>query len=754
MPAVTVVLTIQPEAASDLARSALSVTRQLSADWQLRIVHGGDPGAAAAGELLAARDERVAGAADLAAALADSDGAIVAFLETGARYPADYLTAVLAAMADPAVRLTVAGRAFEHGPRFSVVSVAGPDDPAAPVVPSQVAVRRADAARRIEELLGLPGRRDLPDVVVHTRFGEPAARESAELTVVLELSTASPPLSLRPAVAELAGFGLPVVLAVAGPIRAVKGPLRRWLQQPGAPVASGATPSAARVAAMRLVSTPMVCFLPAGWECDPAALAAMADLVVQRQAAAAVPVALDEGGSVLAAGLLWADRHALAQPLLAGHPGADIVGRVLPVPSAHPYGLTMRTDDARAGLPAAVAPAPWWPVQLLAGRGPVLVDGRCTVAIPRLTPPGAAGARTLDDSQAEAIRSAAPPGAVSLGRDFLHASGWSVLGVRPAAGHGWQPVLARVRTEPVAERRWALKIGAPAGRRGDPWGDVFFADDLAAALRALGNDVVVDRDGSAGRSGAYLDRVVLNLRGYQVLPRQPGAVNLLWIISHPDDVPAQEMRTYDIVYAASASWPAAVSAASGVQVRTLLQATNPDRFHPDVAEPDTGPDLLFVGNSRHQFRPIVADCRAAGLRPTVIGRDWEKFLPQEEIAAQSVPNSELPAAYRSAGIVLNDHWGDMASHGFLNNRLFDAVACGARVVSDEVPGLAEVFGDAVAIYRSPGDLAALCSPAHRQQFGSDEVRRARAAVVAENHSFAARARQLMADAALVEVLSD
>jgi spore maturation protein CgeB len=96
----------------------------------------------------------------------------------------------------------------------------------------------------------------------------------------------------------------------------------------------------------------------------------------------------------------------------------------------------------------------------------------------------------------------------------------------------------------------------------------------------------------------------------------------------------------------------------------------------------------------------------------------------------------------------------MASHGFLNNRLFDAVACGARVVSDEVPGLAEVFGDAVAIYRSPRDLAALCDPAHRQRFGSEDVRRARAAAVAADHSFAARARQLMADAAMVEVLPD
>ena len=33
-------------------------------------------------------------------------------------------------------------------------------------------------------------------------------------------------------------------------------------------------------------------------------------------------------------------------------------------------------------------------------------------------------------------------------------------------------------------------------------------------------------------------------------------------------------------------------------------------------------------------------------------------------------------------MVLNDHWEDMRAEGFLSNRLFDAVASGARVVTD------------------------------------------------------------------------
>ena len=78
------------------------------------------------------------------------------------------------------------------------------------------------------------------------------------------------------------------------------------------------------------------------------------------------------------------------------------------------------------------------------------------------------------------------------------------------------------------------------------------------------------------------------------------------------------MRGYDRVYAASASWPEEIRREHGVEAQSMLQATDPARFHPDAAEPDTGPDLLFVGNSKNEYRPIIADCRAAGLQPTVI----------------------------------------------------------------------------------------------------------------------------------------
>jgi spore maturation protein CgeB len=102
------------------------------------------------------------------------------------------------------------------------------------------------------------------------------------------------------------------------------------------------------------------------------------------------------------------------------------------------------------------------------------------------------------------------------------------------------------------------------------------------------------------------------------------------------------------------------------------------------------------------------------------------------------------AAYRAAGVVLNDHWPDMAREGFLSNRLFDAVAAGARVVSDDAEGLTEVFGAAVRVVSGPDQLAGVLAGPRDEIVGDDGARRAAADRVHAEHSFDARARALLA----------
>lgn len=293
--------------------------------------------------------------------------------------------------------------------------------------------------------------------------------------------------------------------------------------------------------------------------------------------------------------------------------------------------------------------------------------------------------------------------------------------------------------------RWTIDTAAPAGPRGERWGDTHFARSLAAALERCGQDVSVDSRDARHRTSRDHDDVVLVLRGLDLVAPHPRALNMEWIISHPDLVTAEEIKGFDLVYAASVSWPAQVRRDWGLTVTPLLQCTDPRYFHPDRGVPDTGPAVLFVGNSRGVFRHAVRTALAAEADLTVHGADWDEYLDPQMVASSGVPNDEVGVLYASAGVVLNDHHVDMRRDSFLSNRLFDAAACGARIATDEVSGLDETFGALVQPFTDEHDLARLVRPPYAA-FPDNETRRRLAQRVIAEHTFDQRAATLVHDA--------
>jgi hypothetical protein len=304
-------------------------------------------------------------------------------------------------------------------------------------------------------------------------------------------------------------------------------------------------------------------------------------------------------------------------------------------------------------------------------------------------------------------------------------------------------VANRKRPRDPQNLHWAIKTSVPAGPSGQGWGDLYFANEIAASLTKLGHTARVDFRNDVIHPDSANDDVVLVLRGVERIRTQVGAINLLWIISHPSRISKHEVKAFDVVFAASESWAKKASKRFGLEVNALLQATNSDKFNPTVADPDTGEEILFLGNTRNEFRQIIRDCVEAGISPAIYGKDWDQFVSNELIKGSFVPNEEVAGVYRSAGVVLNDHWPDMARHGFLSNRLFDATASGARVVSDDVAGIEEVFGESVAVYRTPSELADLCSKANRVMWGSKDEIAKRANQIGIEHSFDQRAKALV-----------
>ena len=302
--------------------------------------------------------------------------------------------------------------------------------------------------------------------------------------------------------------------------------------------------------------------------------------------------------------------------------------------------------------------------------------------------------------------------------------------------------LLRRRRDRRPALTWSVVVAAPKGEDGARGGDTWFAADLVDALTRAGQRARTVFRGGATSPARESDDVVIVLRGLRrVVPRRGSATWLLWVISHPELVEPDELGQYDAVFAASAHWRPPVDGAGTVE--PLLQATNPHRFTPAAAPMDSGERILFVGSTRGEFRPAVRDCIEAGIDVSVFGVGWSQFLAPEQIRGEFIANDSLPAAYAGAGVVLNDHWPDMARDGFLSTRLFDAGACESRVLSDEATGLSAVFGSAIRTFGGSEDLVSILTEDPRQAFPSRDERLDLADRIARYHSFDARAAVLI-----------
>ena len=232
------------------------------------------------------------------------------------------------------------------------------------------------------------------------------------------------------------------------------------------------------------------------------------------------------------------------------------------------------------------------------------------------------------------------------------------------------------------------------------------------------------------------------LRGLSSYLPRSGAFNILWNISHADQVSYDELDQYHLVYAASESWSRLLRHLTETPVRTLYQATDTSRFHPERRAAHLKSDLLFVGNSRNVYRDMVRWAIELGLKPSIYGARWEGFIPPAFIRGGNIANDRLGKYYASAAVVLNDHWESMREFGMLSNRLFDGLACNAVVVSDAVPTLASVFGDGVIQVSSADELReALLDIPPDQKAKAEAVGQ----VVREKHNFDVRARIILDD---------
>ena len=257
------------------------------------------------------------------------------------------------------------------------------------------------------------------------------------------------------------------------------------------------------------------------------------------------------------------------------------------------------------------------------------------------------------------------------------------------------------------------------------------------------NDLHEDWDGEVNAD------VVLVLRGcefYRPDRRNTKCLYIMWNISHPEMVTQEEYQLYDIVCVGSRHYVRELQAKLTVPVYPLLQCTDTELFYPDqAAECSRGKDYLFIGNSRGVARPCVLWAAQDKLPLKIWGAGWKAMLGPDKTMVQDVfiENSQIPALYRSARVTLNDHWKDMLDYQFVNNRIFDALACGLPVISDCCDELREIFPEAVLYYSNKEEFHQCVKEIENNY---EEVKAKvdeQWPVIKEKYSFETRARELV-----------
>jgi hypothetical protein len=186
---------------------------------------------------------------------------------------------------------------------------------------------------------------------------------------------------------------------------------------------------------------------------------------------------------------------------------------------------------------------------------------------------------------------------------------------------------------------------------------------------------------------------------------------------------------------------------NSVAAAEVLGQRRPTTYAPLAVEDDYGPvppqdryraDVVFLGSGgRGNKRPATTQHYLQAAKKfdfAIWGGAWDRDYWAPEYAARPeandwyrfcrgpLPLDDIAALYSSAKIVLNFHEDSQRQWGMWNNRVFEALGCGALMICDEAAGLRAEFGDAIAFTTGGEETASLITyflrhPEERQRRG-------------------------------------
>ena len=285
-----------------------------------------------------------------------------------------------------------------------------------------------------------------------------------------------------------------------------------------------------------------------------------------------------------------------------------------------------------------------------------------------------------------------------------------------------------------------IAIKSPHPKGTTHWGDLFFSKALKKSFEKLGFNVIIqERENWYGDDEIDIAFVLRGLVDYNV---DYSNINVMWNISHPEMVSKEEYEKYDRVFISSKKYANKLTNQVNTIVSSLLQCTDPEVFYSE-RDNNISDEILFVGVTRGVYREIVRDVLKTNHEVSIYGMGWEKYVDEKYIKGQFIPNEELHKYYSSCKILLNDHWENMRDEDFPSNRLFDALACGAFVISDKIPSSETLFEGSIVTYDDVDDLNKKIDYYLTHEDERVKLAEKGRKIVLENHTFDKRVEEVL-----------
>lgn len=142
--------------------------------------------------------------------------------------------------------------------------------------------------------------------------------------------------------------------------------------------------------------------------------------------------------------------------------------------------------------------------------------------------------------------------------------------------------------------------------------------------------------------------------------------------------------------------------------RFLLLAADPDEYAPGVGEEKYIHNVTYLGIFHLSKTPAIIErmlCEAVDYGLAIYGAGWGHHPILKPYWKGKLPFEEIPMLYRSVKIVLGMTEKCQKIAGMINNRVFEALACGTCFISDYYPGLEEIFHETILYSRKSGDTS-------------------------------------------------